>query len=405
MKCLADSIRMMLAIVFLTTVATQTVQAIEFDHAKLEQIGARMAQFVEEQQIAGAVTLVGTRDNVVHHAAIGYANNELRREMRPDTVFRIASMTKPITAAAVMILVDEGKVAVEDPVEKYLPEFQGQMLLDRREGDRVVLKKPHRPITVRDLLTHTAGVAGFPPGMRDLYSRRDRTLGEAVAMSSQQPLQFEPGSRWSYCNQGIDTLGHLVELVSGEPYAEFLAAHIFEPLGMRETAIFPGKELLARNASIYDRKEGRLVAVEYPLIGDPRGAKHPIPAGGLFSTAADLAKFYQMTLNGGSAGDKRILSQASLAEMTRLQTGDLPCGFTPGMGFGFGFAHVKEPLGVTAMLSPGTYGHGGAFGTQGWIDPQRGVFFVLLIQRVSLANGDASEMRHEFQRLAVEAIR
>jgi CubicO group peptidase (beta-lactamase class C family) len=141
------------------------------------------------------------------------------------------------------------------------------------------------------------------------------------------------------------------------------------------------------------------------LIGDPRDARHPIPAGGLFSTGSDLAKLYQVMLRGGTLGNVRFVSEKGMKERTKLQTGDLQCGFTPGMGFGFGWAVVKEPQGVHAMMSPGTYGHGGAFGTQGWLDPQQDLFAILLIQRTGMPNSDASDLRKELQAAAVEALK
>jgi CubicO group peptidase (beta-lactamase class C family) len=364
-----------------------------------------MQGFVDQQQLVGAVTVVGTKEGVVRIDAVGKFDQESDKPMPKDAIFRIASMTKPITAMAIMILVDQGKLAVDDPVEKHLPAFRGQMLVASRAGGTTTLKKAPRPITIRDLLTHTSGLpGGYPEGLSDLYVRRQLSLGEAVLVSSQRPLEFEPGSKWSYCNAGIDTLGRIVEVASGKSFNDFLTEQIFRPLGMTDTTSFPSAEQKARIPAVYDSKEGKLSVAKSVIIGLPEEPKHPIPAGGLCSTGADLAKLYQMTLLGGELDGKRIISAASLAEMTKLQTGDLTCGFVPGMGFGFGFAVVREPQGVTAMLSPGTFGHGGAFGTQGWIDPKKGVFTILLIQRVGLPNADASEIRRELQSVTYSAI-
>lgn len=291
-------------------------------------------------------------------------------------------------------------------MEKHLPEFKGQMLVEKRERDRLVLKKPSRLITVRDLLTHTSGLpGGFPPGLSDLYFKRNYSLAEATLVQSQRELEFEPGSKWAYCNAGIDTLGRIIEVKSGQRYEDFLASRVFKPLGMSDTAFYPNEKQLSRLAALYGQKDGRLVFADYVLIGPTKDAKHPIPAGGLFSTGANLAKLYQAMLNKGRLLETRILSEESVKAMTQLQTGDLQCGFTPGMGFGFGWAVIKEPQGVHAMLSKGTFGHGGAFGTQGWIDPQQDLFVILLIQRTGLPNSDGSDLRRELQRLAVEAIR
>jgi CubicO group peptidase (beta-lactamase class C family) len=374
------------------------------DPAKLALIGPRMQRFVDEHQIAGAVTVVGNAKGTLSLEAVG----ELRLDgpaMPKDALFRIASMTKPITAVGIMILADEGKLAVDDKVEKHLPEFRGQMLVAERSPDRLVLTRPKRPITLRDLLTHTSGLPNYPPGLGNLYTKRDRSLAEAVLAVSQRPLEFEPGSRWSYCNSGIDALGRVIEVVSGQSYEKFLADRIFEPLGMKDTTFRPNEEQLKRLAGMYDRKDGKLVANPGSLIGPPAHSRHPIPAGGLYSTGADQARFYRMMLNGGQLDGKRVLSEVSVKEMTKAQTGDLKAGFTPGMAHGLGFAVVRQPQGVTAMLSPGSFGHGGAFGTQAWADPVRDLFVVLLIQRTGLPNSDASEMRREVQRLAFEALK
>jgi len=180
--------------------------------------------------------------------------------MTKDSIFRIASMTKPITALGIMILADEGKLAVEDPVEKYLPEFRGQMLVAEKGKDTVTLKKPSRPITVRDLLTHTSGLPGSPPpGLADLYTKRNHTLAEAVLAFSQRPLEFEPGSRWSYCNTGIDTLGRIIEVLANQSYEDFLQQRIFGPLGMTDTRFFPTRKEYERVAMTYDKKGDQLV--------------------------------------------------------------------------------------------------------------------------------------------------
>jgi CubicO group peptidase (beta-lactamase class C family) len=275
------------------------------------------------------------------------------------------------------------------------------MLVAGRSGDTVTLTKPTRPITLRDLLTHTSGLPGSPPpGLSDLYSKRNHTLAEAVMAYSQRPLAFEPGTKWSYCNAGIDTLGRVIEVVSGRRYESFLQERLFDPLGMADTTFYPTPEQLKRAAMTYDRKDDRLVAVPSSIIGPPEGAKYPIPAGGLYSTAPDLAKLYRMLLGRGEAGGRRYLSEAAVEEMTRVQTADLDAGFTDGMGFGLGVGVVRKPSGVTSMLSPGTFGHGGAFGTQGWVDPKAGRFVVLMIQRVGMGNGDASAVRRKFQEAA-----
>jgi CubicO group peptidase (beta-lactamase class C family) len=378
--------------------------AADGDAGKLSGVREVMQRFVDQQEIAGAVTIVGRHDRVLSLEAVGRRNVASDLPMQPDTLFRIASMTKPITAIGIMILQDEGKLSVNDPVEKHLPEFRGQMMIAARSGDTLTLKRPARPIRLRDLLTHTAGMPGMPPpGLAELYGRRNRTLAEGVLAYSQRPLEFEPGSRWAYSNTGIDTLGRIIEVVAGQGYEAFLKERIFDPLGMTDTTFYPSREQMQRDAVMYARKDNKLQTDSGSLIGPPQNAKYPVPAGGLYSTASDLARLYQMMLSGGTANGRRILSEAAVREMTQVQTGELPTGFTPGMGFGFGWGVVRKPQGVSEMLSVGSYGHGGAFGTQAWLDPHKDRFAVLLIQHVGLPNSDDSEMRREFQRVAFSA--
>jgi CubicO group peptidase (beta-lactamase class C family) len=371
-------------------------------------IRASLQKYVDSGDISGAVAVVGQADRLVACEAIGQADLAAKTPMAADALFRIASMTKPITAIGIMMLADEGRLNVNDKVEKYLPEFKNQMLVAKRDFDTLVLKKPARPIAIKDLLTHTSGLpGGYPAGLSDLYTKRNRTLAEAALVMSQRPLEFEPGSKWAYCNTGMDTLGRIIEVVSGKSYEQFLQVRLFDRLGMNDTTFYPSAEQLKRVATLYRKPQnGPLKPAANPLIKLTKGAKFPIPAGGLFSTGSNLATLYSMMLHRGAWQGKRLLSEAAVAEMTKVQTDDLPnVGFVPGSAWGLGWSIVKEPQGVTAMLSPGTFGHGGAFGTQAWIDPAQNLFVVLLIQRTGLANSDASPMRQSLQEAAVRAIK
>ncbi len=389
-----------LVLVPLTLAAASMGRAAAPDTAQLKAIPARMQEFVDRQVVAGAVTLVAQGGKVVALDAVGYSDLKTKRRLRTDDLFWIASMTKPITGTAVLMLQDEGKLSVDDEVEKFLPEFKGQMLLATKTPDAQVLKKPSRRLTLRDLLTHTAGLnSDVPETGRDLMLH-ERTLAYAL-----QPLAFEPGSKWQYSNPGINTLGRIVEIVSGQKFADFLATRIFQPLGMSETTFWPTGSQARRVAKAYQPGPGNQGLAEvdnYFLKGLPLTARWrtAIPAGGLYSTAGDIAKFYQMMLNGGVANGKRLLSPAAHQQLTTTQTGDIKTGFTEGMSWGFGFQVVKQPVGVTAMLSPGTYGHGGAYGTQSWADPKTGTVYILMIQRAKMQNGDGSDIRKAFQETA-----
>jgi CubicO group peptidase (beta-lactamase class C family) len=366
-----------------------------------------MEALVKSGELSGAVTLVAQNGNVLSFEATGFQDLESKTPMAKDSLFWIASMTKPITAMAVMMLQDEGKLNINDPVAKYLPEFKNQMLVKEKTADQTVLVKPSRPITIKDLLTHTSGLVSNSP--LDADALDVLTLKEAVVTYALSPLQFEPGSKWSYCNPGINTLGRIVEVVSKMPYARFLDQRLFRPLGMKETTFWPNKKQLQRLATSYkptaDGKGLEVAAIKYLTPPFSNQKRAPLAAGGLFSTAEDLLKIYSMVLNGGEVDGKRYLSEAALKEMTTIHSGELKAGFTEGMGMGLGFQVVREPVGVTAMLSPGAYGHGGAHGTQGWIDPKREAVYIMLIQRASLKNGDASPMRQAFQEAAVTLLK
>jgi CubicO group peptidase (beta-lactamase class C family) len=366
---------------------------------KFAAIPERMQAFVDQGEIAGAVTLVATKDQILHSAAIGQSDLAGGRKMQTDDLFWIASMSKPMTAAAVAMLVDDGKLSFDDPVEKYLPEFHNLWVAQEQTADRRVLVPAARPITLHDLLTHTSGMGEYV-----VYGPH-WTLAEMVKSMTREPLKFQPGTRWSYSTAGIDTLGRIVEVMSGLPFADFLQQRLFDPLGMKDTTFWPAPTEKARLATSYNRDKttGRLqeATIYYMYGGAVTDRERPALGGaGLFSTAADVAKFYQMLLKGGEANGRRLLKSETVAELTRVQTAGLKAGFLPGSAWGLGFCLVAEPQGVTVMLSPGTFGHGGAYGTQSWADPRRGIVYIMMIQRAGLPNSDGSDMRRVFQETA-----
>jgi CubicO group peptidase (beta-lactamase class C family) len=234
-----------------------------------------------------------------------------------------------------------------------------------------------------------------------------KTLGEAVSLYSQSPLVFEPGTKWQYSNAGIATLGRIVEVASDQSYDQFLATRVFQPLGMSDTYVFPPQEKWDRIATVYTFTDGKLKPAGPDTLGGGdwkyrKGAKYPLPEGGLYSTATDLAAFYQMMLNGGTFNGKRILSKPTIDIMTAVHTGDLMAGHQPGMGYGLAWSVVKGVQGTLALplLSEGTYHHGGAFGTHGWVDPKRDLVGVFLVQRPG-----ANDERNAFMAIAGSAIR
>ncbi|OYW11169.1 MAG: hypothetical protein B7Z55_19705, partial [Planctomycetales bacterium 12-60-4] len=317
-----------------------------FDEARLSQVSARMQTFVDEGQISGAVTLVATQERILHIGVVGQSDLAAGRAMTEDTLFRIASLTKTVTATALMLLVEDGRINIDDPVAKYLPAFQQQTLKDGRAA---------RPVTIRDILTHTAGF-------------------------------------------------RIIEVVSGQEFSAFCRARIFQPLGMQDTGFVLSAEQAGRLAVTYKpgEKPGELIAVEIP---DPTVARTPGPSGGLYATAGDLAKFYQTILRDRTSSTPALLPAARVTQMTSPLTPGIVTGFTPGNAWGLGWCVVEHPQGVTRHLSPGTFGHGGAWGTQAWIDPQRGLILLLMFQRTGFGNSDGSNVRDAFNEAVLTAYR
>lgn len=366
------------------------------------EVRRSLEPFIEDEEISGAVALVARGGKILSFEALGDSDIKSGRAMRKDDLFWIASMTKPLAGVSIMMLQEEGELDVHDLVETHLPEFKDLWLFDSQTSDSRTLKRPSRKITLFDLLTHTAGV----PNVDE--PRSHTTLGELVAQISQQPLVHEPGSRWKYSSGGINVLGRVVEVVSGQRFDAFIQNRILDPVGMRDTAFFPAKSKMPRIAKSYLKNEDVLELTEI----QPHAINGPIwdrqrtvePSGGLYSTAEDMRRFYQMMLDGGIWKGKRLLSEESVRQLTRTQTGEILTGFTDGMSWGLAFQVVKNPQGVTAMLSPGTFGHGGAYGTQSWADPVNQTIYILMIQRRGFKNGDNSPVRKAFQEAAQAAL-
>ncbi len=330
-------------------------------------IGSGLQPLVERQELAGAVVLVADRERVLETGTAGFAEVESQRPMTADALFWIASMTKPMTGTAVMMLVDEGRIALDDPVEKYLPEFQGQQLTVM-EGERQTgLKAPSSQITVRDVLCHTSGLPFKSPQEEPALDALP--LEQAVKNYAALPLQFEPGTRFLYSNAGINTAARILEVVSGMKYEDFMQQRLFTPLGMRDTTFWPDETQSKRLATAYQPgPEGRgleplqITHLSYPL--SDRARRFPMPAGGLFSTAADVAVFGQMILNGGQWQGRRYLSEAAVKTLISRHT-------APDLSRAYGLGWNVEETGA---------GHGGAYATNLTLDLRRGLVLVYLVQ-------------------------
>jgi CubicO group peptidase (beta-lactamase class C family) len=368
---------------------------------KLHSVSEAMRTAVANQQVSGAVTVVATREKVVHCEATGLADIARGEPMRPDSLFWIASMTKPVTAVSLLMLQDEGKLTVSDRVAKFIPEFAGLKTPSGKPAD----------LTIAQLMSHTSGL-----GEADrTASSRAHTLADLIPLFLAAPMQFEPGTQWRYTQSGINTAARIVEIASGMPFDDFVQKRILDPLSMKNTTFYPTRKPSAHLVGAYskNRSNGALEAV--PSSGSIGVEGHPpLGNGGLFSTGPDYARFCRMLLAGGSFEGKQYLSPEAFRLLTTLQTGDLPTGFFQSAqfgnygtnyGWGIGTCVLRAPHpGVAAMLSPGTFGHGGAWGTQAWIDPVRGAAYILMIQRTDLPNSDASEVRRAFQQAAADAL-
>ena len=372
-------------------------ESVGLSSARLERIAAAVQRSIDEKRIAGAVTLVARRDHVVWLKAQGMMDREAGKPMRTDSLFRICSMTKPITSLAVMMLYEEGRFLLDDPVSKYIPELKNPKVLVKPASGQPYTIPASKEITIRNLLTHTSGLTyHWNPDLGARYKEAnvahgllpyDGTIQDNVKRLAGLPLLFNPGERWEY-SLGVDVLGYLVEVVSGKTLDEFFRTRIFEPLGMTDTYFYPPENKLDRLAAAYtwypDKGLSRFpdapivegsfaYAADYPY----RGPKKLFSGGaGLCSTAADYAHFCQMMLEGGKFGGTRLLSRKSVELMTQDHLGRISADQS--FGLGFGVDGVKSPL--AELGSSGEYNWGGFFHTAFVIDPKEQMITIFMAQ-------------------------
>ncbi len=391
--------------VFLITSLTANAQvlpmakpeSVGLSSERLEHIGAAVQRSIDEKRISGAVTLVARRGQLAWLRAQGMMDREAGKPMQADALFRICSMTKPITSLAVMMLYEEGRFLLSDPISKYIPEFKNPKVLVKPASGASYTIPAKREITIRDLLTHTSGLtynwnADLGPLYKDAGVAHgllayDGTIGDNVKRLATLPLLFQPGERFEY-GLNVDVLGYLVEKISGQTLDEFLSKRIFEPLGMKDTHFYLPEEKLNRLVTAYTYYEGKGLnrfpdtpieegffsySADYPY----RGPKKLYAGGaGLSSTAMDYARFCQLMLNGGKLGEIRLLSRKSVELMSGDQLGTVGPGH--GFGLGFGVDGVKSPL--RELGSPGQYNWGGFFYTAFVIDPKEQMITVFMGQ-------------------------
>ncbi len=383
---------------------------------RLARIDGLLQQYVDNQQIAGAVALV-LRDGVpVYQGVAGWADKESSRKMQADTLFRIASQSKAITSAAALSLMEEGKLLLNDPVGRYIPEFNKTTVAVKDEKGEVTIVSAKRPITIRDLLTHTAGISyGREPYIADQYQAKglgpaagngwytadkDEPICDTMARLGTLPFVAQPGEDWVY-GYNTDILGCVVERAAGAPLDEVIRTRITAPLGMKDTFFFVPKDQRNRLATLYaSGPDLRIVRAPEGASGQGHyvdGPRRSFAGGaGLVSTAADYARFLEMIRNGGEVGGVRILSPRTVALMHTNQSGTL---FAPGQGFGLGFDTVID-YGANGLAAPGNFGWGGAYGSLYRVDPQAHMTIVLMIKLMP----NQSDFREKFMNMVYASI-
>jgi len=366
---------------------------------RVAAIPIRMKEYVDAHKAAGMVTILARHGEVAEFDAVGYQDLESQKPMSKDSMFRIASLTKPITCAGIMVLVDEGRISVIDPVEKFLPEYKGIKLnaCVGRSGYGCVGIEPDRPIDIEDLMTHTSGL-----GNATAHGTEPSTLADLAALGAKTELLFNPGTKWNYSNTGYNVLGRIIEVVSKQSYDEFLREHIFGPLGMKDTYFFVPDAKAPRIATLYTQTENGLERAKSQW-GTQHGPKIPMPAGGIVSTAEDIFRFNMMMRNKGELNGHRVLSSAAVTLMTTSHTGDMKAGWSPGVGHGYGYEVVRDAEGMFRYNSIGSFVKGGAYRTYEWVDPEKDLVGVFMMQLTN-GGGDTADEINSFMEMSAAAI-
>ncbi len=371
---------------------------------RINKINSMLDEAIAKEQIPGLVAMIVKDGKIIYHTAKGFADVESGKKMEKNSIFRIASQTKAITSTAIMILWEEGKFRLDDPISKYIPEFKNPQVLNTfRYADTTYSTKPSsREITIRHLLTHTSGL-GYgvidgdermkmiyhKAGVVDLFTTENITIGESVKRLAKLPLHHEPGAKYTY-SEGLDVLGYLVEIISGKPFDVFLKERIFDPLGMNDTRFYLNDAQASRLVTVHTRKDSKWVSFPVTFY-DPAypktGAKAFFSGGaGLSSTTEDYAKFLQMYLNNGIYNGKRILSPLTIHTMMQNQVGDL---WNADRYHGIGFGVVTDKgVAMGGMGSKGTFDWGGYFNTQYFAAPQEKIIGLIFKQTSGAGNGD-----------------
>ncbi len=398
------------------TTTTAAPGALRFDATRLERLDRVIQEHVDERKIPGGVMLILRDGKTAHLKTFGQRDLEAGKPMTQDTIFRIASMSKAVTTVAVMMLYEEGRFLLKDPVSKYIPAFANSVVempppADAPAGTKYVTVKANRPIQIRDLLTHTAGLTYGTGNLAAeeykqaklqgwYFADRDETIGEAINRLATLPLAAQPGESWQY-GYSTDVLGYLVEVVSGQPLDKFVEERICRPLGMKDTSFFLPPEKLDRFANVYGLEGGTLVLNEAAATSDyVQGPRKCFSGGaGLLSTAVDYGRFLQMLLNGGELDGARLLSPKTVELMHANHTGDKYRRDTA--GFGLGFWVNTDPGFYGELGSEGAYGWGSAYYPQYLVDPKEKMVALFMTQLRPAGNLNLNQL---FKVLTYQAL-
>jgi CubicO group peptidase (beta-lactamase class C family) len=405
----------MLASSFTATAQAERGERNGLSAARLQRVNELVQRNIDAGEISGAVSLVARDGRIEYLTAQGVADLATKAPMKKNTIFRIASMSKPVTAVAVLMLVEAGRMRLTDPLSRFLPAFRNLMVnVSQPRAPALALPPPGsappppqtflapaaREVTILDVLTHTSGIMSGPvsiaAGDALLQGRQQRGLKWTEDLAA-VPLEFQPGSHWAYSPiAGFDLLAHLVEIVSGQSFDAFTTEHIFRPLGMRETFFWPSDAQRARLVGSYVKSANGLAPRENP---DSLSGEHYFSgAGGLMSTAESYARFAMMLANGGELDGVRILSPRSVELMGSAFIPDTLPGRSPGEGYGLGVRTITDPVARITTLSKGAFGWSGAYGTHFFVDPGKKLVGILMIQTPAYA------MRGDFEDAVMQAV-
>ena len=411
MKSLKNRAAFVLSLVLFVQTFASLGYAQELPRAKPEDVGMSSQQlarlsttldgYVKDGRLAGGVALVMRRGKVAFLHTFGSRDREANSPMKADSIFRIASQSKALTSVGIMMLQEEGKLLISDPVSKFIPEFANSIVAVPKEGGGYEVVKAKRQITIRDLLTHTSGISYGTGPAKDkwdaakisgfYFSDRDEPIGETIKRMAALPMDAHPGEKYIY-GYSIDILGVVIERASGMAFDQFLQQRILDPLAMKDTSFYLPMNKLDRLAVVYSAKDGKAerapvegtIASQGHYVNGPR--KSFSGGAGLLSTPGDYARFLQMMLNGGQLNGKRILSRKSVELMTIDSL--LGITFRPGQGFGLGFSVVKDVGQYGALSSVGEYGWGGAYHSNYWVDPKEQLVVIYMTQLLPAGNID-----------------